>query len=108
MFSLSALSTIVKQGKFNCTLLYCNTNLFVNHSTTKLSQDLSLLTHLTPQDIAHLQTVGKDAQQARQKFILRDDQNAVWMHLKSLKEGRLDFVLDNGEYATTIGQIVAL
>ncbi|KIM77429.1 hypothetical protein PILCRDRAFT_825394 [Piloderma croceum F 1598] len=58
-------------------------------------EDLSLLTHLTPKDIAHLQTVGKDAQEARKEFILRDDQNAVWTHLKSLKEGRLDFVLDN-------------
>ncbi|KAF7980392.1 hypothetical protein HWV62_38190 [Athelia sp. TMB] len=57
--------------------------------------DLSLLTHLTPEDIAHLQTVGKDAQEARKEFILLDDQKAVWAHLQSLKGQRVDFVLDN-------------
>ncbi|KAJ7279027.1 DUF89 domain-containing protein [Mycena rebaudengoi] len=58
--------------------------------------DLSLLTHLSSADIEHLQTVGKDAQSARQEFILRDDQEKVWNHLKSVQSGRVDFVLDNG------------
>ncbi|KAI5985078.1 DUF89 domain-containing protein [Pisolithus albus] len=62
--------------------------------------DLSLLTHLTPSDIEHLQTVGRDAQQARKEFILKDDQDAVWEHIKGLKPqagtaARCDFVLDN-------------
>ncbi|EGO02864.1 hypothetical protein SERLA73DRAFT_176294 [Serpula lacrymans var. lacrymans S7.3] len=62
--------------------------------------DLSLLTHLSPSDIEHLQTVGKDAQEARKEFILRDDQNAVWEHIKSLEgqEKRVDFILDNAGF----------
>ncbi|KAF8183837.1 hypothetical protein K438DRAFT_1838698 [Mycena galopus ATCC 62051] len=54
--------------------------------------DLSLLTHLSTSDIEHLQTVGKDAQAARAEFILRDDQEKVWNHVKSLSNGRVDFV----------------
>ncbi|KAG2143434.1 uncharacterized protein EDB93DRAFT_1156180 [Suillus bovinus] len=59
--------------------------------------DLSLLTHLSPSDIEHLQTVGKEAQEARSNFILKDDQGAVWSYIKTLaNQGkRLDFVLDN-------------
>ncbi|GLB44649.1 putative DUF89 domain-containing protein [Lyophyllum shimeji] len=60
--------------------------------------DLSLLTHMSPQDIEHLQSVGKEAQAARQQFILRDDQDQVWRHLSSLKDGRVDFVLDNSGF----------
>lgn len=56
------------------------------------------MTHLKPEDIAHLQTVGKDAQEARKEFILRDDQKDVWAHLRGLKDQRVDFVLDNGEH----------
>jgi hypothetical protein len=58
-------------------------------------QDLSLLTHLSEDDIRHLQSVGKDAQAARKKFILKDDQEAIWNHLQSLRSDRIDFVLDN-------------
>ncbi|ETW85861.1 hypothetical protein HETIRDRAFT_309837 [Heterobasidion irregulare TC 32-1] len=60
--------------------------------------DLSLLTHMTHEDIQHLQSVGKEAQQARQEFILKDDQNAVWEHVKTLKDARVDFVLDNAGF----------
>ncbi|KAN0080028.1 Protein of unknown function DUF89 domain containing protein [Tylopilus felleus] len=66
-----------------------------------LWQDLSLLTHLTPSDIENLQTVlGKDAQLARQQFILRDDQGAVWEYIKTLGGSgkRCDFVLDNAGF----------
>ena len=53
---------------------------------------------MSQEDIAHLQSVGKDAQEARKAFILKDDQAKVWEHLKSLKgkDARVDFVLDNG------------
>ena len=63
-----------------------------------ISQDLSLLTHLSHDDIATLQTVGKDAQAARREFILKDDQDQVIKYLESLggSESRVDFVLDNG------------
>ncbi|KAG1736193.1 hypothetical protein EDB19DRAFT_1722117 [Suillus lakei] len=56
-----------------------------------------LLTHLSPSDTEHSQTVGKDAQEARSEFILKDDQSAVWSYMKTLaNQGkRLDFVLDN-------------
>lgn len=48
-------------------------------------------------DIQDLQTVGKDAQAARKEFILKDDQERVWDHIKTLSpDSRVDFVLDNG------------
>lgn len=65
--------------------------------SVEISQDLSLLTHLSSIDIQRLQSVGKEAQAERQKFILKDDQERVWQHLKSVKGGRVDFVLDNGK-----------
>ncbi|KIL65759.1 hypothetical protein M378DRAFT_161764 [Amanita muscaria Koide BX008] len=60
--------------------------------------DLSLLTHLSASDIERLQSVGRDAQAARQHFILRDDQNKVWEHISKLKRARIDFVLDNAGF----------
>ena len=55
---------------------------------------------MTAEDIEHLQTIGRDAQNARKEFILKDDQGAVWEHIKTLKGARIDFVLDNGESLT--------
>ncbi|KAH9976623.1 DUF89 domain-containing protein [Lactifluus volemus] len=60
--------------------------------------DLSLLTNMTPEDIEHLQTIGRDAQAARKEFILKDDQGAVWEHVMTLKDARIDFVLDNAGF----------
>ncbi|KAF9480662.1 DUF89 domain-containing protein [Pholiota conissans] len=60
--------------------------------------DLSLLTHLSQADIQNLQSVGKEAQTARAKFILKDDEEAVWAHLQTLKGGRVDFILDNAGF----------
>lgn len=51
---------------------------------------------MTPEDIEHLQTIGRDAQNARKEFILKDDQDAAWQHITTLKDARIDFVLDNG------------
>ncbi len=77
-----------------------------------------MLTHLTHEDIQHLQSVGKDAQAARAEYILRDDQEKVWNHLTSLAgkaDSRVDFVLDNGssqspghmsEILTSVPQLV--
>lgn len=53
---------------------------------------------MTTEDISNLQTVGKDAQESRSKFILRDDQDKVWDHLKTLKDAQVDFVLDNAGF----------
>ena len=36
--------------------------------------DLSLLTHMTVEDINRLQSVGREAQESRKHFILHDDQ----------------------------------
>lgn len=58
-------------------------------------KDLSLLTHLSQADIHNLQAVGKEARTARQKFILKDDEEAVWAHIQTLKDSRVDIVLDN-------------
>ncbi len=51
-------------------------------------------------DIANLQSVGKEAQAARLEYILKDDQDKVISYLESLKDkdARVDFVLDNGVY----------
>ena len=50
---------------------------------------------MSHEDIQRLQAVGKEAQKAQKEFILKDDQDAVWAHVKSLKDARVDFVLDN-------------
>lgn len=60
--------------------------------------DLSLLTHMTAEDISQLQTVGREAQESRQKFILRDDQDKVWTYVQTLKDARIDLVLDNAGF----------
>lgn len=53
---------------------------------------------MTIADIENLQSVGKEAQTARQEYILKDDQQAVWDHVRTLKNARIDIVLDNGMY----------
>ncbi|KAF5352938.1 hypothetical protein D9758_007873 [Tetrapyrgos nigripes] len=60
--------------------------------------DLSLLTHMSVSDIERLQAFEKDAQAARQAFIMRDDQEAAWNQLQASKDGRVDFVLDNSGF----------
>lgn len=82
-------------------------SLFDKLTTTPCIQDLSLLTHLSPADMEDLQAVGKDAQEARKEFILRDDQHRVWDQIKNLKEGSrtIHFVLDNGKSHTRLHKI---
>lgn len=53
---------------------------------------------MSQDDIANLQTVGKDAQAARRHFILKDDQHKVWEYIRTLRDGRVDFVLDNAGF----------
>lgn len=65
--------------------------------------DLSFLIHLAPSDIEQFQNVGRDAQQARKEFILKDDQENLWEHIRSLEHQvgpvtRCDFVLDNAGF----------
>ncbi|KAI6134360.1 DUF89 domain-containing protein [Pisolithus croceorrhizus] len=47
--------------------------------------DLSFLIHLAPSDIEKFQEVGRDAQRARKEYILKDDQEIAWEHVKSLQ-----------------------
>lgn len=61
-------------------------------------QDLSLLVDLKYEDLQKLQAVGAKAQQEQAKFILRNDLPKVWELLKKVKNGRIDCVMDNGEY----------
>jgi len=60
--------------------------------------DLSLLTHVMPCEIRHLQFVGKEAWEKKQRFILKNDQEYVWQHIKSMNSQRVDIVLDNAGY----------
>lgn len=63
-----------------------------------ISQDLSLLVDLKYEDLQKLQAVGAEAQAEQAKMILRNDLPQVWEHVKSLKNGRVDIVLDNGRF----------
>lgn len=49
------------------------------------------------EDLQKLQAVGAKAQQEQAKFILRNDLPKVWDLLKTVKNGRVDFVMDNGK-----------
>ena len=60
-------------------------------------KDLSLLIDLKYEDLQKLQAVGAKAQAEQAKFILRNDLPRAWEHLKTLNDGRVDIVLDNGQ-----------
>ncbi|TDL27162.1 DUF89 domain-containing protein [Rickenella mellea] len=72
--------------------------LFKEMIQMSLWYDLSLLTNLTQEDIRKLQSVGNDAHAERKEFVLRDDADAVWSHLRTMRDGRADFVLDNSGF----------
>lgn len=60
--------------------------------------DLSLLQNLSHADIQALQKTGKAAQQAAEHLILSNDLDKAWKHLESLKDARIDIVLDNAGF----------
>ena len=62
---------------------------------------------MTEADIKRLQAVGKEAQAARHEFILKDDQDAVWGYFKTLRNARVDIVLDNCELRTMMYSSIA-
>lgn len=68
--------------------------LYKKHEGNPIHQDLSLLTHLSASEIQQLQS----AQESRKDFILRDDADAVWKHLETLQDGKVDWALDNAGY----------
>jgi damage-control phosphatase, subfamily III len=51
---------------------------------------------ILPSDLNKLQSVGREAYEARKELVLRDDQEAVWNYVKTLKNETVDIVLDNG------------
>lgn len=55
-----------------------------------------MLVDLKYEDLQKLQAVGAKAQEEQAKFILRNDLPKVWELLKKVKNGRMDFVMDNG------------
>jgi len=59
---------------------------------------LSLLIDLKYEDLQKLQAVGAKAQAEQAEFILRNDLPRAWEHLKTLKNGRVDIILDNGKH----------
>ncbi|KAK1926541.1 hypothetical protein DB88DRAFT_508633 [Papiliotrema laurentii] len=60
--------------------------------------DLSLLVDLKYEDLQKLQAVGAAAQAEQAKLILRNDLDKAWAHIKSLKNGRVDIVMDNAGF----------
>ncbi|KAK8846563.1 hypothetical protein IAR55_005649 [Kwoniella newhampshirensis] len=69
--------------------------------------DLSLLIDLKYEDLQKLQAVGAAAQAEQAKFILRDDMSNAWEHLKTVKDGRVDIVLDNAGFELYTDLILA-
>ncbi|KAF7784879.1 hypothetical protein Agabi119p4_1044 [Agaricus bisporus var. burnettii] len=64
--------------------------------------DLSFLTRVSISDIQRQLAVSKEAQAAKHEFILKDDQDAAWNHLKSIENGRVDIVLDNSGFEASM------
>lgn len=60
--------------------------------------DLSLLQGLSHADIQALQKTGKAAQKEAEHLILSNQLEHAWDHLKSLKDARIDIVLDNAGF----------
>ncbi|GAA95849.1 uncharacterized protein L969DRAFT_18271 [Mixia osmundae IAM 14324] len=67
--------------------------------------DLSLLTNMTHEDIQKLQSTGRDA--SADQFVLRNDLGAAWKHVKQLKHGRIDIILDNSGFELYTDLILA-
>ena len=66
-----------------------------HNNTVRKIKDLSLLTNMTHDDIQRLQTVSKEEQAERAKYILLDDGEQAWAQLRASHD-RVDIVLDNG------------
>ncbi|OCF33986.1 hypothetical protein I317_05983 [Kwoniella heveanensis CBS 569] len=69
--------------------------------------DLSLLIDLKYEDLQKLQAVGAAAQAEQAKYILRNDLSKAWDHLKTIKDGRVDIVLDNAGFELFTDLILA-
>ncbi|KAK4330351.1 putative Damage-control phosphatase [Rhodotorula toruloides] len=64
--------------------------------------DLSLLTSLTHEEIQQLQSVERG-----QHFVLKNDFERTWEHFKTLKDARVDIVLDNSAFELYTDMVLA-
>ncbi|KAF7725609.1 hypothetical protein EC973_009487 [Apophysomyces ossiformis] len=69
--------------------------------------DLSLLTNMSEKDIQRLQAVEKDRLAERKKYIVVDHMDALWGKIKTIRDGRVDFVLDNSGFEVYVDLILA-
>ncbi|WVR04246.1 hypothetical protein IAU60_001246 [Kwoniella sp. DSM 27419] len=69
--------------------------------------DLSLLIDLKYEDLQKLQAVGAAAQAEQAKYILRNDLQKAWEHIKGVKGGRVDIVMDNAGFEVFTDLILA-
>lgn len=69
--------------------------------------DLSLLTNMSKEDIKRLQAIEKDHLAQRRQYILVDDTPKLWDKLKTMNNGRVDFVLDNSGFEVFVDLILA-
>ncbi|CAG8454392.1 2030_t:CDS:2 [Ambispora leptoticha] len=72
--------------------------------------DLSILTNLSGDDIEKLQKAGRgtEALKESEKNILANDLDQVWEEkLKNLRNGRIDFILDNAGFELYVDMVFA-
>ncbi|GAA98802.1 uncharacterized protein L969DRAFT_76534 [Mixia osmundae IAM 14324] len=62
------------------------------------STDLSLLINMTEEDIKKLQSTGGDHLADTEKNILGNHMDRLWQLVSQIKDGRIDFVLDNAGF----------
>jgi hypothetical protein len=60
--------------------------------------DLSLLINMTEEDIRSLQSTGGEHLAATEKNILGNHLERIWKLVSTMKNGRIDFVLDNAGF----------
>lgn len=60
--------------------------------------DLSLFTNLSHSDLQKLQSTSKEQRAAKGQYVLVNQLDQAWQRVRSLCEGRIDFVLDNAGF----------
>ncbi|ORY72884.1 DUF89-domain-containing protein [Leucosporidium creatinivorum] len=90
----TAVAELVKKGKTDDeAVLHADWQAMLEVCLWGNATDLSLLTSLTHEQIQELQSVERGS-----KFVLKDDFLKSWEHIKSLKDARIDIVLDNSGF----------
>lgn len=68
--------------------------------------DLSLLTNMTEEDIKRLQAIEKDKLAEQKQRIIVDKIDELWRKVESLKQSRVDFVLDNSGFEVFVDLVL--